>query len=57
LIFLPNTIPYFRPIIQINKIINLNWLVGFIDGEGYFYIKPHKYVYSINFYISQHSCD
>jgi len=57
LLSFPNTIPYPRSKIQFNKIINPNWLIGFIDGEGCFYIKPQKFGFSVNVSISQHSRD
>ena len=53
----PNTIPLSRPTINSDKILHPNWLVGFVDGEGCFYIKPKKLGFSVNISISQHSRD
>lgn len=35
----PNTIPVTRPLVNTESIIHPNWLVGFVDGEGCFYVK------------------
>lgn len=35
----PNIIPAPRPIVSFDGIPDLNWLAGFVDGEGYFYVK------------------
>lgn len=56
----PNIIPVDRPIVpEIN--INNDWLVGFIDGEGCFYINVIKsntnYKVWLLFQISQHNRD
>jgi hypothetical protein len=59
----PNTNPIARPIIDFEGIPHPNWLVGFVDGEGCFYvkIKKNKSRLGINvvmvFTISQHSRD
>lgn len=53
----PKTIPFIKPIICSDKKINPNWLVGFVDGEGCFYVKPTKLGFNINISISQHIRD
>lgn len=59
----PNTVPVSIPVVNFNKIIHDNWLIGFVDGEGCFYIKIKKvrsllgFQTSISFFISQHSRD
>jgi hypothetical protein len=52
-----NTIPFTKIITNNFKEINPNWLVGFVDGEGSFYVKPVKSGFSVNFSISQHIRD
>ena len=37
-----NTVPVTRPLINIESINHPNWLVGFVDGEGCFYVKIKK---------------
>lgn len=58
----PNIVPVIRPIIQSQIINNPKWLVGFVDGEGCYYIKMKKNKstvsqISLTFSISQHSRD
>lgn len=59
----PNTKPIIRPVVDINTIPHPNWLVGFVDGEGCFYVKTTKNKsklgirISMSFSISQHSRD
>ena len=38
----PDIIPVVRPIVDLQVIKNPLWLVGFVDGEGCFYIKIKK---------------
>jgi hypothetical protein len=52
----PNLIPVQRPIIDQQIIKNPYWLVGFVDGEGCFYIKLNK-TPQLTFSISQHIRD
>jgi hypothetical protein len=52
--YFPNTIPFLRPISLSSLEINPNWLTGFTDGEGCFYVKPN---FKVNFSISQHIRD
>lgn len=59
----PNITPSARPLVQSMKIIDLNWLSGFVSGEGNFFInvinsktKVGKQVV-LMFSISQHSRD
>lgn len=62
-IVFPNTKPIARPIVDFESIAHPNWLVGFIDGEGCFYVKVRKnksklgFSVSMTFTISQHSRD
>lgn len=59
----PKTIPLSRPAVTFDNIIHPNWLVGFVDGEGCFYVKVSNsssklgYQISLVFSISQHSRD
>jgi len=60
----PNIIPVERPIIEDQVIKNPLWLVGFVDGEGCFYVKVNKSARYITgfgvrlaFSICQHSRD
>lgn len=57
----PNIIPVSRPLINNQIIISPYWLLGFVDGEGCFYIKITKSVsnpqVTLVFTISQHSRD
>lgn len=60
----PNIIPVERPVVQVPKIIDPNWLVGFVEGEGCFYVhiiksKTCKLGKSVclKFFITQHSRD
>ena len=60
----PNIIPVERPIVELQVIKDPSWLVGFIDGEGCFYVKLSKsekyttgFRVGLAFSISQHSRD
>jgi len=60
----PNIIPVPRPIVSFDGIPDLNWLAGFVDGEGYFYVKSIQsskyssgYSVSLVFSVSQHVRD
>ena len=59
----PNTKPVARPLVEFKGIPDPNWLVGFVSGEGCFYVKITKgqtktgYAVSLNSYITQHSRD
>jgi len=60
----PGILPVNRPVVEFIRIPNPNWLAGFIDGEGCFYVgifqsKTHKSgtVIQLCFSISQHSRD
>lgn len=48
-----------RPVITNTVIPSIFWLVGFVDGEGNFYIKINKAAQKVSlvFSISQHSRD
>lgn len=62
-----NIVPISRPVVPFRVIYEPNWLTGFIDGEGCFFINIKKYVYKTNnektnkawltFQITQHSRD
>ena len=57
----PNIIPISRPLIKDQVIKNPYWLVGFVDGEGCFYIRITKTTLNsqmyLKFIISQHTRD
>lgn len=62
----PTVLPIPRPIVSFEGIPHPNWLVGFVDGEGFFYVKISKttakssltgFVPSISFSITQHARD
>ena len=60
----PNTIPVAKPSVALPKIIEPNWLLGFIEGESCFYIgitknekSKAKYYVSLLFKITQHTRD
>ena len=38
----PTVQPVPRPIVDFEGISDPNWLAGFVDGEGYFYVKVQK---------------
>ncbi len=59
-----NVIPAERPTINFERIPDPNWLAGFVDGEGCFYINTKKtkgyitgYQVIMTFSISQHVRD
>lgn len=62
-IVFPDTNPIARPIINFEGIPHPNWLVGFVDGEGCFYVKKKFNKFKLGmgvamvFTISQHSRD
>ena len=42
-----------RPVISYNGIADPNWLAGFVDGEGYFYVRSlQKKTYSVGFSVT-----
>jgi hypothetical protein len=59
----PDTVPVIRPLFNIELIYHPNWLVGFVDGEGCFYVKIKKnssklgHQVSLVFSLIQHSRD
>ena len=60
----PNILPVPRPVVCFSGIPHPNWLSGFVDGEGYFYVKSiQNKIYSTGFSvglvfsISQHVRD
>lgn len=59
----PNTVAVLRPEFNISSIYNPNWLVGFVDGEGCFYVGVKKTSSKLGhqvilvFSLSQHSRD
>jgi len=65
--YFPNIVPVIRPEVSLRKISSPQWLTGFIDGEGCFFINVQKYNYKLDpqrtdkirltFQITQHSRD
>ena len=59
----PTVLPVPRPIVDFEGIPDSNWLAGFVDGEGYFYVKvqkaktPSGFLVSMQFSITQHVRD
>lgn len=58
----PNTVAVERPEVISSNVVNPDWLAGFIEGEGCFYIQitkisNQKYQVKLTFSISQHSRD
>lgn len=57
----PDIIPATRNLIVPTKDFNPFWLTGFVDGEGFFYVKTSKnhsgYKVNTCFYIAQHMRD
>ena len=59
----PTVQPVPRPIVDFEGIFDPNWLAGFVDGEGYFYVKvqkaktPSGFLVSMQFSITQHVRD
>ena len=60
----PNVQYVSRPVFDVQDIKDLNWLAGFVDGEGYFYVKSLKdnlysigYKVTLVFSVTQHARD
>jgi LAGLIDADG endonuclease len=60
----PNITPILRPIIDNCEIQDINWIIGFFEGESCFFVdifksKTHKVGYQVKlkFQITQHSRD
>ena len=59
----PTVLPVPRPVVDFEGIPHSNWLAGFVDGEGYFYVKVQKakiasgFLVSMQFSITQHVRD
>ena len=59
----PGIIPFERPNVKLPTYIDLNWLVGFSEGEGSFHISIYKsktktgYVLTLKYQITQHFRD
>jgi hypothetical protein len=60
----PNTKPESRPAFEFTGILDPNWVVGFVDGEGCFFINHYKsstrklgFGVQCVFYITQHTRD
>jgi LAGLIDADG endonuclease len=60
----PSVIPVARPLVSFEGIADPNWLTGFVDGEGFFYVGVLKskttkcgFSVSIEFSVSQHIRD
>lgn len=60
----PTVIPVLRPAVSFESIADLNWLAGFVDGEGCFYVNTKKakayltgFQVIMTFSVSQHVRD
>lgn len=60
----PTVLPVLRPTVNFESILDPNWLTGFVDGEGLFYVGVSKsknvisgYSISVEFAVSQHIRD
>ncbi len=60
----PTVLPVLRPIVDLEGIPHSNWLAGFVDGEGCFYVNTRKsndyssgYQIILSLSISQHVRD
>jgi hypothetical protein len=54
----PNIIPALRPLVKSQIIPDPNWVSGFVDGEGSFYVKiSNKDQVSFRFLVTQHARD
>ena len=60
----PNVQYVSRPVFDVQDIKDLNWLAGFVDGEGYFYVSSLKdnlysigYKVTLIFSVTQHARD
>jgi hypothetical protein len=60
----PNITPVVRPLVDLRPIVEPNWLAGFIDAEGHFYVVIRKspnhrlgFQVGLRFKITQHSRD
>jgi len=41
-------VPVSRPVVPSRVVQDPNWLTGYIDGEGCFFINIQKYIYKMN---------
>lgn len=61
--FFPNVTPIARPEIKFSEIQDINWFVGFVEGEGCFMVvvqeakSKKRYDISLRFTITQHNRD
>lgn len=61
--FFPNVIPTARPEVKFSEIQDINWFVGFVEGEGCFMVvvqeakNKERYDISLRFTITQHNRD
>lgn len=60
----PNITPILKPVVKDKKIPDLNWLVGFVNGEGCFFVDIYKtsntklgQAVKLSFFITQHYRD
>ena len=59
----PDVVPCVRPKVEVASTFDPYWLLGFVEGEGCFYIKIDKRsslknpIVTLNFTLSQHSRD
>ena len=59
----PNINPVIRPLVKSTEILDMNWLSGFVDGEGCFYVNLTNnktktgFTVKLNFNLTQHIRD
>lgn len=58
----PNVVPVEIPKVEVAKTFDPFWILGFVEGEGCFYVKisnyaTNKYIISLKFILSQHARD
>jgi len=59
----PNITEIQRPIVEVAKIFDPNWLAGFTGGEGCFFVDMYKaktklgYITRLKYILTQHSRD
>ncbi len=58
----PNIIPIIRPEVKFTEIQDINWFVGFVEGEGCFMVvvqnaKNNRHDISLKFTVTQHNRD
>lgn len=59
----PNVVPIVRPTVKFTEILDVNWFVGFVEGEGCFMVSVQeakcktRYDISLRFTVTQHNRD